>query len=84
MSGNGRGPDPLDRDFPLGDGTVEKSAEVACPYCGAWETIHLDPGSGARQRYVEDCGVCCRPWDVRVRYGPDGSVTVELRSEDEG
>jgi hypothetical protein len=81
--GNGRH-DPLDDEFPLGDGLAEQNAEVECPYCGEWSTVRLDPGSGARQRYVEDCPVCCRPWDVRVSYAPDGSAVVELRGEDEG
>lgn len=81
--GDGR-PDRLERDFPLGDGTAQGTAEVACPYCGEWIPIRLDPGGGARQRYVEDCPVCCRPWDVRVSYRADGTADVELRSEDEG
>ncbi len=80
--GNGR-PDPLDEDFPLGDGLAEQHVDVACPYCGEWTTIRLDPGGGARQEYVEDCPVCCRPWEVRVSYGSDGSASVELRGEDE-
>jgi hypothetical protein len=40
--------------------------------------IALDPGGGARQDYVEDCEVCCRPWQVTVRYGPDGAAEVSL------
>jgi hypothetical protein len=45
--------------------------------------LHLDPGSGARQTYVEDCPVCCRPWRVRVRYRSDGSAEVDLAAEDD-
>ncbi len=74
----------MEDEFPLGDGLAQQSAEVACPYCGEWCSIRLDPGSGPRQSYVEDCPVCCRPWEVRVRYGSDGSAEVELRPEDEG
>jgi hypothetical protein len=81
--GNGRR-DHLDDDFPLGDGLAQQSAEVGCPYCGEWSTIRLDPGSGPRQAYVEDCPVCCRPWQVRVSYLADGTATVEVRGEDEG
>lgn len=55
-----------------------------CPYCGEWTVLRLDPGSGSHQRYVEDCPVCCRPWDVRVVYLDDGSTSVDLRAEDEG
>jgi hypothetical protein len=70
--------DPLDADFPLGDGTADVGANVVCPYCTEPATIALDPGSGARQEYVEDCPVCCQPWQVSVEYGPDGSASVEL------
>jgi hypothetical protein len=76
-------PEPLDDDFPLGDGTADTDAEVTCPYCGQEVTIGLDPGSGAEQEYVEDCQVCCRPWAVRVTYDDQGGATVELEASDE-
>lgn len=71
--------DPLDEEFPLGDGRAEMDAQVQCPHCGENCVIALDPGSGVDQRYVEDCQVCCQPWLVRVHYLGDGSaeVTVE-------
>ncbi|HEX6105050.1 MAG TPA: CPXCG motif-containing cysteine-rich protein [Gemmatimonadales bacterium] len=71
----------LDEEFPLGDGTADTSALVTCPYCGQVNEIELDPGSGARQDYVEDCRVCCRPWRVLVRYGGDGTADVSLEPE---
>lgn len=75
--------DELERDFPLGDGTVETSALVSCVHCGAEVEIALDPGSGSVQRYVEDCEICCRPWAVEVRYSTDGTASVEISPEDE-
>lgn len=69
-------PDPLDEDFPLGDGVADLEAEVICPHCGEGSTIALDPGGGESQDYVEDCPVCCQPWQVSVRYGPDGTASV--------
>lgn len=66
----------LDAEFPLGDGTAALEAEVACPWCGEVVTVGLDPGGGPEQEYVEDCQVCCRPWLVRVLYGPDGQAQV--------
>lgn len=66
----------LDRDFPLGDGTADVDGEVICPYCGEAIAVALDPGSGREQDYIEDCAVCCRPWRVRVEYGPDGQATI--------
>lgn len=70
--------DPLDDEFPLGDGVAELEAEVTCPWCGEVCVIALDPGSGAEQEYVEDCQVCCQPWLVSVRYRADGSAAVRV------
>jgi hypothetical protein len=58
--------------------TWDTEAEVVCPYCGAGVTIGLDPGGGRDQVYVEDCEVCCRPWQVHLRYGSSGSARVEV------
>lgn len=68
--------DPLDEEFPLGDGVADLEADVTCPYCGEICTIGLDPGGGAEQDYVEDCQVCCQPWHVSVRYDGTGGASV--------
>lgn len=70
--------DPLDDDFPFGDGSADLEATVVCPYCAEQVSIGLDPGSGSEQEYVEDCPVCCQPWQVNVRYGRDGSAGVSV------
>ena len=77
------GADELDAAFPLGDGTADCGATVECPYCGEAVEIVLDPGSGTRQEYVEDCEVCCRPWQVSVAYGADGSADVGVVAADD-
>ncbi len=69
-------PDPLDEEFPLGDGVADLEATVTCPYCGEPASIALDPGSGTVQEYIEDCPVCCQPWTVHVHYGVDGTADV--------
>ena len=71
-------PMSLDEDFPLGDGTADVEAVVTCPYCGEPGMLTLDPGSGDAQNYVEDCPVCCRPWQVFVRYSADGAADVRI------
>ena len=73
-----------DEAFPLGDGTVAMEADVTCPYCFESVTIGLDPGSGAHQRYEEDCQVCCRPWTVFVHYTEEGEADVSVEAADEG
>jgi hypothetical protein len=74
--------DPLDEEFPLGDGTADTTGEVLCPYCGELNEIAIDPGGGAAQEYVEDCQVCCRPWRVWVTYRGDGSADVRIEAAD--
>ena len=54
---------------------------IACPYCGEGNTIRVDEGGGKVQQYVEDCQVCCQPWEVTVRFD-DGDPEVELRTLD--
>ena len=75
--------DPLDDDFPLGDGVADVDATVRCPYCGESVEITLDPGSGPTQRYVEDCEVCCRPWLVHVSYDGSGAAHVAIEPADD-
>jgi hypothetical protein len=72
----------LDEEFPLGDGTAQTGATAECPYCGEAVEIALDPGSGTRQEYVEDCEVCCRPWNVHVTYDDEGTADVWLEAAD--
>lgn len=70
----------LDEDFPLGDGRADLDAVVQCPYCGESIEITLDPGSGAEQDYIEDCEVCCQPWQVSVHYDSTGQASVSVRA----
>jgi hypothetical protein len=68
----------LDDELDPSEVRSDTAAEVSCPYCGEGVTILLDPGGGQYQEYVEDCEVCCRPWNVRVVYGGFGDATVTL------
>jgi len=60
----------------------DTEASVACPYCGQVNWIAVDPAGGSHQEYVEDCQVCCRPWQVSVTFGDDGAATVSADSTD--
>ncbi len=68
----------LNIDDPHDRRALDEETEVLCPYCGERVTIVLDPASGAEQDYVEDCEVCCRPWQVTVRYDETGAAEVHL------
>jgi len=58
------------------------SAHIDCPYCGESLEISIDPSVG-QQAYIEDCQVCCKPIQFRIRVSADGTSSVDARSEDE-
>ncbi len=49
--------------------------QVVCPYCGEEQTIYLEPD--VMGTLVQDCEVCCQPWQVHVtRDSEDRYVEV--------
>ena len=71
------GEEPDEREGRIGSGSdLQTEAEVTCPYCGESMAITLDAGGGATQEYIEDCQVCCRPWQVHVSYDEAGTAEV--------
>jgi hypothetical protein len=45
---------------------MESQFLVTCPYCGEEVEIYVEPD--VRGLLVQDCEVCCNPWQVRVSY----------------
>ena len=56
---------------------------LSCPCCGEPVDLVIDDGGGRSQSYVEDCPVCCRPWQVRVVHDPEIGWVATLRTLDE-
>jgi len=53
---------------------------VVCPYCGETVEIYVEPD--VRGLLVQDCEVCCNPWQLRVAgRGDDRSVEVSRADE---
>jgi hypothetical protein len=44
--------------------------DVTCPHCFTRVELFVDPTS--RGTLVEDCAVCCRPWEIRIGRDADG------------
>lgn len=54
---------------------------ATCPYCGEPVNLLVDL-SAEEQDYIEDCEVCCRPIQIRVRL--DGEkFNVSLHQEND-
>lgn len=54
----------------------EDVVTVTCPYCRERIELYVDPDTTGT--FVEDCEVCCRPWQVRVERDEDGRLRVAV------
>ena len=62
---------------------MNSATSTFCPYCGEAVELSVDEGGGSHQEYVEDCTVCCRPWEAEVIQERDGEWSATLRTSDE-
>ena len=52
---------------------------VICPYCGETVEIYLEPD--VEGEFVQDCEVCCNPWQVSV-WGESDERRLEVTRAD--
>jgi hypothetical protein len=57
-----------------------EEATVECASCGEAFALSIDTTGGGVQDYVEDCPVCCRPMEIRVRCRPGEVLSVQIAS----
>jgi hypothetical protein len=54
---------------------MDSEFHVVCPYCGEEAEIYIE--ADVQGTLVQDCEVCCRPWQVTVFWdGDERSVEV--------
>jgi hypothetical protein len=53
---------------------MDDAANVQCPYCFEWLELYVDPDTTGS--FVQDCDVCCHPWQVYVERDGDGAPVV--------
>jgi len=56
---------------------MEEAATIECPFCGQSMELLLDT-SIESQRFVTDCEVCCRPFEVAAECEPGAVVSVSV------
>ena len=59
---------------------MESLFVVTCPYCGEDVEIYLEPE--VRGSLVQDCEVCCNPWQLRIAADEDGERYVDISRAD--
>jgi hypothetical protein len=55
---------------------LESDAPYDCPSCFEQNFVAVDPSGGKRQRFTEDCPVCCRPIAFEVGFNDEGEAVV--------
>ncbi len=60
---------------------MDDQATYTCDSCGEEIVIPIDLSAGARQRYVEDCPVCCHPNVLSIEMDETGAVRVSSEHE---
>lgn len=60
---------------------MQDEAAYICDKCGEEIVIPVDLSQGARQAYVEDCPVCCRPNRIAIEIHADGGIDVTAERE---
>lgn len=62
---------------------MREPISLCCPYCGESVDLNIDENGGSQQSYVEDCPVCCRPWQVELMRDREGRWSATLQMADE-
>ena len=55
---------------------VDDELWVRCPYCHESQLLYVDPETAGS--FVQDCDVCCRPWQVFVERDADGALSASV------
>ena len=59
---------------------MQEQFPVTCPYCG--EEVEVSVEADVEGSFVQDCEVCCNPWEVRVwEEGDERRISVR-RTDD--
>jgi hypothetical protein len=53
------------------------------PYCGEESSLDVQEDGASRQSYVQDCPVCCQPWQVALTRDVEGDWSASVRTLDE-
>jgi hypothetical protein len=49
---------------------------LRCPYCGEQVEVWID--LDITGTFVQDCEVCCRPWQIYVHHDEEGALSLDI------
>jgi transcription elongation factor Elf1 len=56
---------------------MQTDAEIVCPFCGQTFELAIDTGI-ARQHFITDCEICCRPMEVKVEASNGELLSLQV------
>jgi transposase-like protein len=56
---------------------------ITCPYCGEPAELDVEADGASRQSYVQDCPVCCQPWQIELTRDRDGDWSAVVKTDSE-
>ena len=69
-------PPKSDKNMPIMARPMDEVARVQCPYCFEVIELYVDPETEGTM--VQDCDVCCRPWQLFISRDEDGTLLVNV------
>jgi len=60
---------------------VNEYQAYGCAFCGEENEVFVDASGARRQRFTEDCAVCCRPNLITIDIAFNGEVSLEVEQE---
>jgi hypothetical protein len=66
--------DPSREAVSSSDAEQVQFTTIQCPYCGEAFETQVDASAGSTS-YIEDCHVCCRPIEIALTVGLDGTLS---------
>ena len=58
---------------------MDSEFHVVCPYCGEEADIYIE--ADVQGTLVQDCEVCCQPWQVTVWWDGDERAVAVTRGD---
>jgi transcription elongation factor Elf1 len=52
-----------------------------CPYCGEENSVAVDISGGSDQFFIQDCEVCCRPVEIRMKLSGNKVLSCEVNTD---
>ena len=63
------------------EGALNADHPYWCAFCGEENSVFVDSSGSRRQKFTEDCAVCCRPNLITITIERTGAVNIEVERE---